>query len=99
MRTNNGVEGLNGKLKTLFLSARGRQACSLSTTMKVLVEEFLPELWRDYCRDNYKFSGNYRRYDSKVFRMVVKCSFFIEKFCLFKLDFLILYCGVMVRYG
>ena len=34
IRTNNGVEGLNSKLKTLFLSPRGKQACTISTTIR-----------------------------------------------------------------
>ncbi|KAI0213365.1 hypothetical protein LSAT2_001606 [Lamellibrachia satsuma] len=44
IRTNNGVEALNSSIKYVYLQSQGQ--FTLSTTITVLTEDLIPELWQ-----------------------------------------------------
>ena len=64
MNTNNGAESLNKLLKYSFLPRK--KSLTLSTTVSLLIEKFLPVCHEKYLFQNYKQSGQYRSYKSFV---------------------------------
>ena len=64
MDTNNGVEALNKVLKHGYLPKKN--SLTLSGIATLLVKNYLPDMHQKYIFENYKLSGEYRTYSSKV---------------------------------
>ena len=64
MDTNNGVESMNKTLKYNYLP-RGKNI-TLSQLVSILVEQFLPEMFRKYQKQNFAMSESYRSYNDCV---------------------------------
>lgn len=64
MNTNNGAESLNKILKYSFLPRK--KSLTLSRTVSLVVEDFLPVSYQKYLFQNYKQSSQYRSYKSFV---------------------------------
>jgi len=62
--TNNGVEAMNKTLKYNYLP-KGKNI-TLSQLVSVLVEQFLPEMFRKYQKQNFAMSESYRSYNECV---------------------------------
>ena len=65
VNTNNGVEAQNKLFKYKFLP-RTKQRATLSSTMTILVEKYLPACKQKYLFQNYKQSPQYRSYKEFV---------------------------------
>ena len=65
IRTNNGLESLNSTLKRLYLEP-GRKHGSLSSLAKVIVEEYLPSVFKSYVVYNHRASSNHKQYKTEV---------------------------------
>ncbi|XP_042288518.1 uncharacterized protein si:dkey-31c13.1 isoform X2 [Thunnus maccoyii] len=62
--TNNGIERQNETLNHLYL--KGYKNCSLSDTITVIVQDFLPRSYQRYIEFNAKCSSDYRVYSQNV---------------------------------
>ena len=65
VNTNNGVEAQNRLFKYSFLP-KTKQKATLSSTIAILVEEYLPSCKQKYLFQNYQQSSQYRAYKSFV---------------------------------
>ena len=64
VNTNNGAESLNKVLKYSFLPRK--KSLTLSRTVSLLIDDFLPICHQKYLFQNYKQSSQYRSYNSFV---------------------------------
>ena len=64
MDTNNGVEAMNKTLKYNYLP-RGKSV-TLSYLVTIIVEEFLPESFMKYQRENFAMTEMYRPYNDSI---------------------------------
>ena len=62
--TNNGTERLNGDLKHDELV--GYQNCSLSELLEIIIERFLPKLYRKYVSLNIRFTSGFKTYSEGI---------------------------------
>ena len=58
--TNNGTERINGDLKHDELEEY--RNCSLSELLEIIIDKFLPKLYKRYVSLNVKFSSGYKKY-------------------------------------
>ena len=65
VNTNNGVEAQNKLLKYRFLP-RSKQKATLSSTLTILIERYLPTCKQKYLFQNYRQSPQYRTYKNFV---------------------------------
>ena len=67
VKTNNGVEALNSLLKRSYLRPSGNMGeFSIATTIRVMVREFLPEMFREYKEENFKASSENAKYNQSI---------------------------------
>lgn len=62
--TTNGVESLNKSLKHFYLKLANPG--TLSTLMRVVIQDFLPDLFQNYVMLNYRASSNFKAYDASI---------------------------------
>ncbi|XP_013412961.1 uncharacterized protein LOC106175477 [Lingula anatina] len=81
VNTNNGVERQNRTFKYNYLRQCSRN--SLSTMVKVLVERFLPDRYKEgYIKKNNTYAGYYRKYDATVPSYLQNRPEFFTKHCM-----------------
>ncbi|VDI37852.1 Hypothetical predicted protein, partial [Mytilus galloprovincialis] len=64
VRTNNGVESLNGSLKNFYTKLTGTG--SVTSLVEILVKDFVPDQISTYRRLNYQYSSQYRQYNQHI---------------------------------
>ena len=58
--TNNGTERLNLDLK--YEELDGYKNCTLSELLTLIIEEFIPKLYRNYVTMNVRFTSKHKKY-------------------------------------